>query len=243
LFKSIVSSHHQRKNFTMATPSDERSVKEKIRDAAGDVFGQVGYKAATTRQICRAAGVNVASINYYFGGKEDLYRTVVMDLISRTFDRYPVDEGIDGKASPQDRLRAFIHGALRRLLSPDGLSGYPGKGQLVARELADPSPFMDDMVDEFIRPTAAVLSAIVSELLGPMATIKDIMCCQISVIGQCFHYAMARPIVSRLSPMDFSDPSIIDELTGHITRFSLAGIESVRHGLPTGDDHHPITPR
>jgi len=219
--------------------SDERSVKEKILDTAGDVFGRMGYKAATIREICRAAGVNVASINYYFGGKEDLYRTVVMDLISRTFDRYPVDEGVDGLSSPEDRLRAFIHGALRRLLSPDGLSGYPGKGQLVARELADPSPFMDDMVNEFIRPTAAVLSAIISELLGTGATIKDIMRCQISVIGQCFHYAMARPIVARLVAVDFSDPTIIDELADHITRFSLAGIESVSHDIHAGNDQLP----
>jgi AcrR family transcriptional regulator len=226
----------------MTHTSDKRPVKEKILDAAGDVFGRVGYKAATIREICRAAGVNVASINYYFGGKEDLYRTVVMDLISRAFDRYPVDEGTDGQSSPQGRLRAFIHGVLRRLLSPGGLSGYPGKGQLVARELADPSPFMDDMVNEFIRPTAAVLSAIVSELLGTGATIKDIMRCQISVIGQCFHYAMARPIVTRLVPMDLSDPAMIDELTDHITRFSLAGIESVRHGLFTGNNQHPNAP-
>ncbi len=219
----------------MNNRSDEKSVKEKALHAAGDVFGRMGYKAATIREICRAAGVNVASINYYFGGKEDLYRTVVMDLIVRTFDRYPIDEGVNGQSSPEDRLRAFIHGALRRLLSPGGLSGYPGKGQLVARELADPSPFMDDMVDEFIRPTAAVLSAIVSELLGTVASIKDIMRCQISVIGQCFHYAMARPIVTRLVPMDYSDPAIIDELTDHITRFSLAGIEAVRHRDLTGN--------
>lgn len=223
----------------MPLTSDERSVKEKILDAAGGVFGRMGYKAATIREICRAAGVNVASINYYFGGKEDLYRTVVMDLISRTFDRYPIDDGIDRLSPPEGRLRAFIHGALRRLLSPDGLSGYPGKGQLVARELAEPSPFMDDMVNEFIRPTAAVLSAIISELLGTGATIKDIMRCQISVIGQCFHYAMARPIVTRLVAVDFSDPTTIDELTDHITRFSLAGIESVRHAIHAGNDQHP----
>lgn len=213
----------------MVNPSDEKSVKSKILDAAGDVFGRMGYKAATIREICGAAGVNVASINYYFGGKEALYRTVVMDLISRTFDRFPVDAGVDAQSSPQDRLRAFNRGVLQRLLSPGGLSGYPGKGQLVVRELADPSPFMDDMVKEFIRPTAAVLSAIVSELLEPRASLQDIMRCQLSVIGQCFHYATARPIITRLMAMDFTDAGIIDELTDHITLFSLAGIASVRH--------------
>jgi hypothetical protein len=42
--------------------------------------------------------------------------------------------------------------------------------------------------------------------------------------------------------MDFSDPIIIDELTDHITRFSLAGIESVRHDIDGGSDQHPETP-
>jgi AcrR family transcriptional regulator len=227
---------------TASAMSSEMSVKEKILDAAGGVFGRKGYKAATIREICSAAGVNVASINYYFGGKEDLYRTVVMDLLSRTFDRYPIDDGVDDRSAPDKRLRAFIQGALRRLLAPDGLSGYPGKGQLVARELAAPSPFLDDMVDEFIRPTAAVLSAIIAELLGENAAIQDIMSCQISVIGQCFHYAMARPIVTRLAPMAFSDPTVIDELTDHITRFSLAGIDSVRQDIAARKDRYPDVP-
>lgn len=225
----------------MTNTSDEKPVKEKILDAAGDVFGRMGYKAATIREICRTAGVNVASINYYFGGKEELYRTVVTDLISRTFDRYPVDEGVNAQSFPEDRLRAFIRGSLRRLLSPGGLSGYPGKGQLVARELADPSTFMDDLVDEFIQPTAAVLSATVSELLGPQAGIQEIVRCQISVIGQCFHYAMAQPIITRLVAVDFSDDAMIDELTDHTTRFSLAGIESIRKGMLAENNHRPIT--
>lgn len=218
----------------MTNSSDDKSVKQRILDAAGDVFGRKGYKAATIREICRAAGVNVAAINYYFGGKEELYRTVVMDLLARTFDRYPVDAGVDDRSAPQDRLRAFVHGVLQRLLSPDGLSGYPGKGQLVVRELADPSPLMDNLVTEFIRPTAAVLGAIVATLLGPQVSDLEILRCQLSVIGQCFHYAMARPIVIRLADMDFADKTLIDELTDHITEFSLAGIASVRNRLLSG---------
>ena len=223
----------------MATVSDEKSVKQKILDTAGDVFGRKGYKAATIREICRAAGVNVASINYYFGGKKELYRTVVEDLLSRTFTQYPVNEGVDRQSPPEKRLQAFVRGALRRLLSPDGLSGYPGKGQLVAKEMADPSPFLDDLVEQFIRPTAAVLLSIIKEMLGPKATAKQIARCQISVIGQCFHYAMARPIISRLDVVDYQDTAIIEELTDHITRFSLAGIESTRAGTATAAPTYP----
>lgn len=215
----------------MANRTEETSVKAKILDAAGDVFGRMGYKAATIREICRAAGVNVAAINYHFGGKKELYRTVATELLTRTFGQYAIDEGIDGQSGSEARLQAFVRGMLLRLLSPDGLSGYPGKGQLVARELADPSTFLNDMVDEFVRPTAAVLRSIVADMLGPGATVRDITHCQISVIGQCFHYAMARPIVSRLTAMDFSDASLIDDLADHITRFSLAGIGAVRRSI------------
>ena len=199
----------------MAHPSQDRSVRDKIIDVAGDAFGRKGYKAATIREICKAAGVNVAAINYYFGGKTELYRTVAMDLLESTFDRYPVDEGVNATSAPEERLKAFVRGALRRLLSPDGLSGYPGKGQLVVRELADPSPFMDDLVDAFIRPTAAILADIIVQLLGPGATTQMIARCQISVIGQCFHYAMARPILIRLAGAMVADESAIDELTDH----------------------------
>jgi AcrR family transcriptional regulator len=227
----------------MTDASDEKSIKQKILDASGDVFGRMGYKAATIREICRAAGVNVASINYHFGGKKELYRTVVTDLIARTFSRYPVDDGMATQASPEARLRTFIHGALQRLLCPDGLSGYPGKGQLIAKEMADPSPFLDDLVDEFIRPTAAVLSTIIAEMLGPQASTQTILRCQISVVGQCFHYALARPIVSRLAAFDFSDAAIIDDLTDHITRFSLAGIKAAATAIPADHvPHHPAKP-
>jgi AcrR family transcriptional regulator len=215
----------------MFNSEDDSTAKAKILDAAGDVFGRLGYSAATIRAICRQAGVNVAAINYHFGGKARLYRTVVMDLIARTFARYRVDDGIDADAGPQDRLRAFIAGALRRLIAPDGLSGYPGKGQLVARELADPSPFLDDVIDEFIQPTAALLGTIVADILGPGASQRQLMRCQLSVIGQCFHYAMARPIISRLAAVDYADAGLIDELADHITCFSLAGLEAVRQSI------------
>lgn len=215
----------------MANRPDDTSAKAKIMEAAGQVFGRMGYKAATIREICRVAGVNVAAINYHFGGKQELYRTVVTDLLDQTFRRYPVNAGVDESSDSETRLRAFIRGALQRLLAPDGLTGYPGKGQLVARELADPSPFMDDLVAQFIRPTAAILIEILTAMLGRKADGKTVTRCQISIIGQCFHYAMAQPIVSRLTDLDYTDPGMIDDLTDHITRFSVAGIRAIRQGI------------
>ena len=51
-------------------PDDPR---ERILSAAGCEFAERGYDAATIRDICAAAAVNIAAVNYYFGDKRRLY--------------------------------------------------------------------------------------------------------------------------------------------------------------------------
>src|SRR5271157_4886435 len=50
----------------------------KILDTAERLFGEEGYKAVSLRRITAAAGVNLASIHYYFGSKEELLDELVM---------------------------------------------------------------------------------------------------------------------------------------------------------------------
>ena len=48
--------------------------KNRIISAAIEEFAEHGYHAATIRDICKRAGVNIAAINYHFSGKAELYR-------------------------------------------------------------------------------------------------------------------------------------------------------------------------
>ena len=57
--------------------------RQKLIRAAGQVFAEVGYDAATVRQITDRAEVNVASINYHFGDKLHLYREVLSETFSQ----------------------------------------------------------------------------------------------------------------------------------------------------------------
>ena len=47
--------------------------RERMLKVALDLFGKHGYDATTTRMVAQAAGMNLGSIPYYFGSKDDLY--------------------------------------------------------------------------------------------------------------------------------------------------------------------------
>ena len=55
---------------------------ERILEAAGEIFGREGFKAATIRRIAETANANVASINYHFRDKEGLYAAVLEHLFN-----------------------------------------------------------------------------------------------------------------------------------------------------------------
>jgi len=53
------------------------STRERILEAADDLFGRMGFDAATTREIAEQSEVNKALIHYHFKNKEGLLASVL----------------------------------------------------------------------------------------------------------------------------------------------------------------------
>src|SRR4030042_5621910 len=51
----------------------DKGVQERLLDAAEELFCEHGFKGTSIRDIAASAGCNIASVNYYFGGKNNLY--------------------------------------------------------------------------------------------------------------------------------------------------------------------------
>src|SRR6516164_2523355 len=47
--------------------------RQRLLEAAGEIFAAKGFEGATVRDICKRAGANIAAVNYYFRDKERLY--------------------------------------------------------------------------------------------------------------------------------------------------------------------------
>ncbi|MBA4496105.1 TetR family transcriptional regulator [Paenactinomyces guangxiensis] len=71
--------------------------KMKILIAAKKMFAKNGFEGTTVYQICKEAGVNVANVSYYFGGKENLF-FALFDVF------YPKDDMLRPEEQWQDPL-------------------------------------------------------------------------------------------------------------------------------------------
>jgi len=72
---------------TSTISADLEGVRERILAAARAEFAARGFGAASVRTIAERAGATAAMINYYFGGKQALYDTVVAEAQGRLFAR------------------------------------------------------------------------------------------------------------------------------------------------------------
>lgn len=80
--------------------------REKILEAAEKLFAEVGYDAATTREIAEMSGVTKALIHYHFKSKEEL----LASILDRYFEHLwaTMTESIEGDGSTLDRLKRLV---------------------------------------------------------------------------------------------------------------------------------------
>ena len=82
------------------------TTREKILAAADGLFGEIGFDAATTRQIADISGVNKALIHYHFGSKDELFRALLdkyYEVLTGTLSKALTDEG-----SVQERFERVV---------------------------------------------------------------------------------------------------------------------------------------
>jgi TetR/AcrR family transcriptional regulator, regulator of cefoperazone and chloramphenicol sensitivity len=203
---------------------DHAVTRERLLDAAGEEFADRGFRAATVRDICRRADANVAAINYHFGDKEKLYAAAVR-YAHDCAKRYPIDAELPADPTPEDRLRAFVRAFLMGILE-EGKPVWHAK--LMAREMAEPTAVLDEIAQTGVKPRLDALAGIVRAIIGEDAPPALVFKCCRSIVGQILFYFFAKPMLVRLFPNEPIDASAIDELSEHITKFSLAGLRGMR---------------
>jgi len=204
---------------TSTPPAAE--TRDRIMIAATRLFSDYGFAKVSVRDICRAADVNIAAVNYHFRDKLGLYLAVVHVAIHEMRDTSDLTMQAAPGSSPTQRLRHYIRAYMRRLMTLEGPASWIHR--LMRHETSDPTPAAVEIFNHAIRPRIEYLAGIVAELIGCPTTDARVLRAVASIQAQCLFY---RPDPFRAAvvgewPAKLDTP---ERVAAHILDFSLAGI-------------------
>lgn len=180
-----------------------QTARARLLEAAIEVFGEKGPRAASVREIARAAGQNVAAIKYYFGSKEGLYHAA-LGCIVQVFQRQMGDVlgeiGAFRRLPEQSReealrlLQAFFRVTYLRLLSRKEVLYI---GRLIIREQTQPSAGFQILYDNAFREIHQSLCFLAAKVLGAAPEEPRTIIRTHSLMGQFWFFAIARETILR----------------------------------------------
>jgi AcrR family transcriptional regulator len=204
---------------------DTARTRESLLTAASEIFAEKGYRDATIAEISERSGTNIAAVNYHFHDKETLYKEAWRYAFAESIKTHPPDGGVDGNAPPQHRLKGHVTALLRRATDRGNREFL-----IVLKELAAPTGLLEEVLKEEIIPLRRRITTMVSEILGPGKSEKQVRFCVTSVISQCVIPAFIN-MVEKTDTEDGSDSlriSDIEAYAEHVVALSLAGMDALR---------------
>jgi AcrR family transcriptional regulator len=136
----------------VAEPRHAGATRARILDAAEALFMELGYEATSLRALTSAAEVNLAAVNYHFGGKEALFEAVLQRRLDPMNEervlrlaRFEKDNA-PGPVPCEQILIALLIPALRIARDPE--RGGTNFLRLLGRAYADPAPFIRQFLSD-----------------------------------------------------------------------------------------------
>ena len=210
------------------------TTRDRILEAAGEIFAEKGFELATVREICQQANANLAAVNYHFGDKQRLYVEAVKKAHRWKMSQAEMPNWTED-ADPQQMLADFILTFVRRLKLGDRDTW---QNRLMMREMMRHDGACVELVHDSIRPQFDTLLAILRRLVPAGTASEQLHTTAFSIVGQCLFYHFADPVVRNLLEEREYAGHTPEKLASHIVRFSLAALDRLREAEGRGEIHH-----
>ncbi len=141
------------------------TTKQYLLTTGAQEFALKGYNKARIRVICDNAEANLASVNYHFGGKSNLYLAVFEDLYMRNKWKCAVDD-IEN-ADPEDCKEA-LRSYLTQIFSSNFVKTRAVNllNTLIYREVIEPSDMFDEVFNRYIKNTLHTIERLICRITG-----------------------------------------------------------------------------
>ncbi len=198
-----------------SSPGRGELARAALLQAGLEEFGRNNLEGARIREIAERAGQNVASISYYFGGKQELYHEVARGIVAYLRERLEprlerarefLEES--GELDPERRAAALEHlkglcrGLIGALLADERTIVMT---MIILREQILPTEAFDIFYDGFISLMHTEVTQLVCFLrkLDPGSTEARLLAH--SVLGQIFGFRAARESILRSAGLEKLD--------------------------------------
>lgn len=189
-------------------PRSARPTKERILDAAEKLFARRGFHGASIRDITKAAGVDLALVNYHFGSKRNLLAEVLGRRAQVLNDeRLHLLEEARRQAAPEPPSAEAVINAFTYPLNSRSARGGPGWKSyfaLIAQINNSPEwggPMMSQHFDEVVHVFIEALRAVMPQ-------------CPERELYWSYHF------LSGALTLTFAETGRIDNLSGGLCRSS-----------------------
>jgi len=205
-----------------------KDTRSALLESAARLFLAHGFESVSIRQITRASGSNVASVNYHFSDKTGLYREVLASLLdSITREKLALLEKLDMQQPPatlEEILTAYIRSFFdSNLPSPDS----DRLMQTIYREMGPDAVTGDLVATRLIVPINQAFKELILKA-SPDLGEKRASFCVSSITGQVLHFIRSRDILRSIHSPE-QNRTFIEDVIEHITQFSVQGIGSNQH--------------
>lgn len=203
-----------------APRADGVEARARLLHTALRLFAEKGFANTSTRELATAAGVNIASISYYFGDKAGLYRAAYTEPMGSCGDVIRVDPA-------QTSLEPALREMLTQFIAP------LKQGDLVQlcmrlhfREMLEPTGLWAEEIDNGIRPAHDSLVQALCLHLQLTQADDDIHRLAFSIVGLAIHMFVGRDIMQLLRPQLQADDAAIDTYMERLVGYALAMVAS-----------------
>ena len=199
------------------TERGERA-RTRLLARASRVFAEKGYARASTREICLAAGLNIAAIHYHFGGKEGLYKAVLLA---------PIQAMAGQLAGFDDPLLTLDEALTRLLVAFVGADGADAPGaddgvRLFLREMIEPTPVFAAAVAQHIAPVHNAIARLLAHHIGLSNPDDDVHRLVFGLIAMAHDYCMSRHFMNAVAPHLLAGPDALHRASERLVDWGLA---------------------
>ena len=145
---------------TRATRPTADARRDRILDAALDLFSELSYDGATTREIAARAGVTQPLLHYHFSSKDELWCAAVDRIFAE------LNEALSGRAQG---LRGVDDLTVAKLLIREFVgfcAAHPQLHRIITQECKADGPRMDWLVERHVRPVYEQTTALLDGLVA-----------------------------------------------------------------------------